>query len=385
MKRADVCLLLAFISPSAALGGQAVRAIKLEPELTVPIGANHLWSDWVSPAANGDVVVVQPNTESVRVFGAGGALRATVGAKGDALGSFMRIGDAGWLADTLWIGDRTLNRLTLIAPTLKPLRTIPTGLDAILASGDPAPVPSATGPNQPRVVGLYPGGSLLLYAYIAPRASVPTGWNRLAGSTYAYVQLSSKTGVVEHVAAWVPTVAACNVHPSPEIQLTPPFCPAEVHAESADGRIIAVAVPAVAGPDSGAFRLVLIGTRGDTLVNARFPFTAVPISQQALDSAVARIPGISRSAALTEFFKTYRPGVYPPLMSAVVGRDSSVWIEQRAQGAKRWIVINKRGVQTAAATVPLNVDIKSADATHVWAVSKADDGALSVIRYRIRE
>lgn len=89
-------------------------------------------------APNGDLYVVQPMTQSISVFDSHGAFLRTIGRRGRGPGEFMSPGVIGWHADTLWVDDPALGRISLLSTSGTSRRTIPLPLpgDArLLADG----------------------------------------------------------------------------------------------------------------------------------------------------------------------------------------------------------------------------------------------------------
>ena len=78
-----------------------------DPELTAP---RALLAD------SGNIYVLDPVVHGVHRFDSLGNWLSTIGTDGDGPGEFRRPTDMGWSADTLWVSDLALGRLTLFDP-----------------------------------------------------------------------------------------------------------------------------------------------------------------------------------------------------------------------------------------------------------------------------
>ncbi|HQW66021.1 MAG TPA: hypothetical protein PLJ23_03220, partial [Gemmatimonadales bacterium] len=108
----------------------AVPDIRISPE-------QHDLTDvgFIAWARDGSIAIGQAQDQAIRYFNAQGDPIGRIGRSGEGPGEFRMMLRAGWLGDTLWVFDNMLRRVTLIAPPIRLLRSLPVPQTARLASG----------------------------------------------------------------------------------------------------------------------------------------------------------------------------------------------------------------------------------------------------------
>ena len=95
-------------------------------------------------ADDGTLAVVQGQDQSVRFFASDGASLGRIGGQGEGPGEFVGLGYVGWLADSLWIYDIRLKRMTILTPERELARTMRMPPEARSAPADEGRIPRST-------------------------------------------------------------------------------------------------------------------------------------------------------------------------------------------------------------------------------------------------
>ena len=325
------------------------------------------------------IVVTFPQDRQLRWYDSAGKRVGVVGRPGSGPGEFQRIGQAGWIGDTLWVFDSASRRLVFIAPDGRVLRTTPLPQNLTLATRGGAPSPMvAFGP-----LGVFRDGSMIGIGMIR---------TALAGREPVFD---------ERVATLAPSGAATVVHVPPSLndprwtldvagfQEVVPFSVPPQVAESWDGSRFATMTTDVTTGDAGTFTVVLMRVSGDTVFARTYPFTGTRIPKPAIDSALARLlPQAEGPADLGRRFqaaaKAKMPAVYTPVQGIILGMDNTVWITMRATAEGRTtLVLNSHGDPIATVLLPPRTAIRQASIGTLWTTQADADGLTSVVRYRV--
>jgi len=326
---------------------------------------------------DGVIAVTQPLDNTIRFFSATGKPVGSVGRAGAGPGEFRYVGYLLWTADTLWVADRILKRITLLSPTQRVLGTVPLLGSATYHGGNGSPPLQFTYLSpQAR----YPGGGMLFSAIQWDRTRIEWLPRSVVQGEYPLLRVAPD-GRVSQVIGFTPSDQHCE-----EGAITIPFCAEPLQAFAADGSRFAFATVQGSDAAAGKYRVVAIGSRGDTLINRTYPFTGVPIAKSSLDSARARsIKGAMTPAARTDAERMRIPTVYPPIRGLVVGRDGTVWVELHAGSTeRRWQVLAPDGRPIGVVAFPANVSLKVAQRDRVWGFVENEDGEQGIVSYAIR-
>ena len=372
-----------FLWPALALG-QQVPTLTLTHDLRIDAAAQDLSPiGWLVVARNGTIIASQPQDSRVAFFDAGGASLGTFGRNGEGPGEFRHPNPAGWLGDTLWVGDPSTRRVTLISPDRELLRTIPwvtsITFDTALAT-----------PPQffwvlPRA--LYADGSFLVDAMLA-QDSPPMPSLGPAQQGRPFVRIASN-GRFRRIAVSVPEGDCQVAYRSATVSgvFTIPFCASPLYDLATDGGRFAIATAENAGERDAAYRVTIVRERGDTAFNRTFRGTPVPIPRRILDSVLTRSqrPGPNRSPEELAAWRTVKlPSTFPPLNRILLGRDESTWIEHYAfRGERTWTVLGATGTPIGRIVLPRNVRVEQASRDFIWATETDEDGLQHIVRYRV--
>lgn len=338
---------------------------------------------WIGIRLDGTVALVQQQVGSLRFFDRAGDPLGTFGRGGEGPGEFRRPIRGGWVADTLWIDDTQLNRVTLISPELELVRTIPRGRSTLRpAPGDEERIPEFR-PGTPYAV--YPGDTMLVVARPVPGDPLADIYD---GSPLIR---ASADVMVDRIVA-VPPLAEGSVffvaYEGGGAGITVPFYPRPVWAVSPSGDRVAILTITPGGADPSSFRVEVVDHQGEGIYDRSYPAPTVPIPQHVLDSVVTamaeRTSDTELRRAILDDLRDRIPSVYPPATDVLVGVDGRVWVALHGVGdGKQWLVLGPTGQPERRVVVPDNVDVRVVDGTYLWGLERDRFDVESVVRYRI--
>jgi hypothetical protein len=339
----------------------------------------------VAMSSTGGLAVLQRQDHVVRFFDEAGEPTGNVGRQGQGPGEFEALARCGWRADTLWVSDFRLARITLLSTEPAYVRALPP-----LTAARPAPPDSGEVPIFPFVtpVAVYPGDTLLVFAQWA--AGDPLG------EEFADLPFLRTTpeGVIQRVVLRL-EANPCSIRVdradggvgSAQV----PFCHNPVWTVAAHGDRIALVTSEMVNQQSGVFTVRILDSTGKQVVNRSIPFDGTPIPAAIIDSAIAAQaeakegqPDVVRIVQTDA--RSRAPSVYPPVARAFIGLDSRLWLKLRATGDRnRWLILDVNGNPMAVAAFPTNVEPQAANATHVWATERDDVDVESIVLYQIAQ
>jgi hypothetical protein len=299
----------------------------------------------------------------------------------------------GWTGAQLWVSDRGYDQVALIndqGAVAKSLE-LPAFARPLLSERKKYPVLTSMDP-----LARYNDGSMLVRPIDKANLFETPDFDSTATSLLRV----SNGGIIQGITATIPPDESVPFAVSGTTERRPvPMQPRTVWNISPDGMRLVFIATALTGPDSGTFRVVSLNERGDTVYAKRFPFTAMPVSQQQKDSALARVPGV-RGVAIQQVrfvLGAKMPKQFPPVVSALVGRDHATWIALRAPAGdtvtRPWLVLDARGDAVGIVRAPRRTTMLAVNRTHAWGVRLASAADRSrnlnaiggLTRYRIVE
>jgi len=367
------------LNPGELWGGQEgvlieeLRIDGYESDL-VPIGRSGAPRS-VAVAEDGIVAIKQDVDGMVRFFDPSGVEVGSVGGKGEGPGEFMRITRLAWMGDTLTAYDPALRRMTLFAPDMTFVRTVP-----VPTRAEPSLKDSGQIPEFPFVSLLGPAGHGELFVNMGGFAGtqLPARFrDRLI------VGRIDGDGTITAILAMVPI--------PPQITLprggvaSNPF-PNPVHTGiSPRGDPIAFARASLEGGKAGTFYLHVVDRFGDTVFSRRYPFHSVPLPQETADSVIRRqISSLPGDLAGAYRRQARAPSVYPPIEGIVVGHSGRVWVREILMGGRHpYLVVDANGDPLGTVELDANQWLGVADGDHIWVVEEDENGVESVLRYRV--
>lgn len=327
--------------------------------------------------------------QRVRIHDPQGVPAGSFGRKGEGPGEFMAPSAMGWLADTLWVFDGSLSRVSYFDADGGFLR----------AYAVAAPAMTSTTLNAPRPDGLFPDGTISArpMAWLAEMASgeitelpvwrvdaqgglLEKVYARSVGNSTWHIQEPSDPGG----AAWYGDEPFSDA----DLVLHAPASPDIV-------RVRRTAAPA-AGRDS--FEVSRVTFTGDTLFRREYPYQARSIDRTFVDSIIQEVvdlvsgapggdPGPwtpSRAAELARA-SLYLPPTRPPITDLRIGHDGSIWLQREVttSTSRDWQILTPEGNVVGTVTLPANLSIMDAELGRVWGVETDELDVPYIVRYGV--
>jgi hypothetical protein len=331
---------------------------------------------WLSFSPSGNIIALQSMDGLAKEFSSAGKLVRTIGRKGSGPGEFRLLGLGGWTADTLWLYDTELDRITLFAKTGKLIRV-------------------------DRVPGISPQASVVLppTGYSYPVARPAEFLLREAGPAQR-----PKNGQMNGSGAWILTdlkgkaVRVVALRPVVETSLPVtykdgrgiapiPFVHKSASAVSPNGSLLASIWSDT--KTWKAYSIALFSIKdGKRLYQVDIPFQGSKVTKRMADSAIAksmigvRHPEVRK--ALDTDARRRIPPVLSPVTSAFVDDAGRVWVGLRPDsGTQDWMIVDTKGRVSARLSTPRNVRLVSAQGNSVAGVETDEDGIESIVIYRL--
>lgn len=390
--------------PALALASSTLLASSLSAQFTAPAGKltetlrisgadedlSRIGGVFIAP--DGRIAFAQPQDFKILVYSPEGKRLASMGARGDGPGEFRAVGNGGWTGDSLWSYDRNSRRLVVFTSAGKHVRTATMSSVTV----DPKiPLPESRTASFPPSAMLSDGGYIayrsaaaqenppVLIAHVTPDAQVDRVLTSHPQSESAF-SMATNTGGMMFTSV--------------------PFMNDYVDFIAVDGNRMGY-FSVTTAPKTEA-RLVIVGSKGDTLLRRSYSFSGVAITQAEKDSAIGdRVKGLTgpvtrvtangseagvRSTspvdvdAYSNSIRARMPTVHAPIQSARIGIDNTIWVQLRpVRNAQQWVMLSERGDPQVTITLPPNTQLARASRTTVWATQSDADEVQSIVRYRI--
>ncbi|MCA0375312.1 MAG: hypothetical protein LCH84_06565 [Gemmatimonadetes bacterium] len=287
-------------------------------------------------SARGDLAVTLRQDAQVRIYDVSGARLATFGRRGSGPGEFQQFQVGGWVADTVWVNDYALRRLTFLTRTGQLVRTEPMG------------------PSMPR--------SFMPHARQSNGAMLG-----MSGSTIVQV---APTGAVR-------ALGTAPTYPEWEDG----YAPGPIALFAADGQAVVVVRVNRLVPTGGTFTITRIAADGRVISTVTAPYRGVERSRASYDSAAARRTGIDLERRVDP---RRVPPIYVPVEAAQLGPDGTVGVTLRESATSRVVrLYTPSAVAIATFALPPNAELAAVTATRAWLKEPDADGLTSLVRYRI--
>lgn len=330
----------------------------------------------VRELSDGRIAVAVGDDRAVRYFDAAGAPLASVGRDGAGPGEFRALALIGSRADSLYVWDAQLDRLTVLAPDATVARTA-------------VPPAADSGAEAPRLgwapIGILGGDGLLLSGRIGAssgdasglrRDSIPlaraTGDGRLAGmvarvpgnevlviTTPQYVSLTMK-----------PFGATTVVQPSGDDVLVSVGDRDEVRRYRGDGGLAAI------------WRL--------DRARRAVPATDVELLGRRHAEQLRQLPASMANAMRTVFLEAGVPRTLPTHDQMLVDPSGHVWLREdvgivrRDTVDQRWTVLDREGRWLGTVVTPRRLVVHQVMKDAILGVWRDEDGVEYVRRHRLR-
>jgi hypothetical protein len=329
--------------------------------------------------------IAQTREHEVRVYRLDGTLVRRMGREGEGPGEFREIAAIGFLDDTLYVTDATLNRVSTFDDQGNPIASFPWSSTAERGSG-----PVFPRPTPPEVI-LGDGSGLLHEGYFwlpgqAERADVP------------FLRIHRESAAQDTI-AWLevelPVADATFTDQGREWPVRRPIDDHDLPALMDDGSgVIVLERPLPTSADPHAFRIVKLSPRGDTLLAREYPYVPVPTptgeAERLVDQLLAGYPSFMEAPPRAGLARIYAsPGFVPPYQTPVrsieAGRDGTLWLErERADpDSTTWNAIGPTGDLAGEIRLAEGADVMDA-AGNLLAVRELDEFDVPyVLVYRI--
>jgi hypothetical protein len=321
---------------------------------------------FVAAGPDGKLAVAQPREGHVLILSSDGHLLGVVGGPGEDIGNFMSMLRVGWLADTLWVADQRLFRLTLFPMGKTQPSTLIRNFGSVRRPGSPQSVPVPT-----------PDGGEFFLREAASVEGLGTqsielvAWTPTAGLATLAVIRRANTVLVDYPGGVTKNVGADPFSDHPLFSLAP------------DGSHVIVVRRDRTGTDrSPAFSVTRINMTGDTLLHFEREFTPHRVT----DSTRARIVETHMARGFAREFEdipTARraitsalsfPESHPPVSALEIGTDGMIWLRgiDDWTGPVDWEVLDSSGRHLYTVQGDRRIESLVPTRDGVWAISYDD-------------
>ncbi len=271
-----------------------------------------------------------------------------IGRRGEGPGEFVRPIALGWKADTLWVGDPSLRRISLFQQ-------------------DGAFVRSVRG-SAPMAALLADGSLLTLSApqWDGPRYLLrdpPGGRER---DTLTHLGAAST--------ARIPVGAGAIVAPQP-------FGNRGFWHVSSDGTAVYVVRNSTGESGEHGFHIARFAPTGELVYARDYNYDPLPLTDRVFDMVVSdfltgiegfRRGGVNPPPVDERVIRKAlaRPRFLPPVTRVLPSRDGSLWIrrEEGEAASTKWDVIGQDGEVTGSVSLPRDLDVRRIEGRRLWVV-----------------
>jgi hypothetical protein len=329
---------------------------------------------------DGRFYVSQPQDGLIRMHSADGELLGTFGGEGEGPGEFGGIGSMGWLGgvnDTIWVDDFQLRRVSYFSS------------DGTFARSVQITNPPYREFMRPGVQALLPDGTALGMPSF-PSRMLATGEITSIPILRFSIDGGETTPVVETDPRNRQLAIACGTGLSYSGQ---PYGDAPITAFSGEtGRIAVIERRAATQPAEALFRVTVLNAGADTLWSRDYRYEPIQVPAAERDSVLdsrlergrefaGRVGGCDTDAEVRA--KLYLPAFRPPVSSAQISSDDSVWLllaTEPAAGVNRWLALDPEGEPKAKLELPGNQRLMDVVGTTAWAIETDALGVQYVVR-----
>lgn len=376
--------------------GATVAALTAIEELRIDGNTEEFadFSGYIRVAPNGNIVVPQGQDYQYRFYSPEGRRLATFGGRGSGPGEFRTFETRlGWTGDTLWIWDKSLDRVTYVSS------------DGTYLGSESFRMVFAA----PRDWGRFPMAmTVAAVEGIRDGEFVVSGqeWELFLPGTWLAMRRPlvavGPMQVIRRVVGNFPLLGDGDFVPSRvgggrPYEIALPLRALPRYDIAPDASRLGYLTTHVDDESGGHLALTILSTSGDTLVSRRYAFTGEPIPERVRDSVLAEHEArasragrgmpvadpAAHATARAEAPKRALP-VYAPVASLVLGRDSTTWIGFRSTAPLRtWLVLDAAGEPIGSLSLPSNLNVSEAQRDAVWATQPDTNDVRAVIRYRV--
>lgn len=326
-------------------------------------------------ASDSEVFVLPAETPEVRVFGADGRHRRTIGRRGAGPGEFDAVTAIGLVGDTLWTLDSNLRRVTLFRANGELLTT------ARLETMSPE-----VG-SHGRFYFFYPMAMLRDGALVGFGGT--TGRAIAAGEVTALplLRVPTSAGAADTI-GWVPIGHEHLILRSTRgtMYRAQPFADAPLTAYApSTGQVFVVERYAAREEGRASVRVTALGMKGDTVWSRTLPYRARRLDTGVVDSVRAHLTRVlaSRYPADEIERSLFVPSFRPPITDVLAGADGSLWIGwDSPERIRRFTMLTAGGRAALEIEGPADIHLLWAGDGVAWGQMLDEDDVPTLVRFR---
>lgn len=337
----------------------------------------------ISVDRDGSAYVFDRRDVAIRVYDASGALLSKFGGPGEGPGEFRTPTALGFRADTLWVVDIRLRRISLFSRSGEFIRSMimPSVPFSFTSEIEGQLIAAGLRPD-----GLFDSSWMVPVMRDMPRDSfwVPHVRLNSAGTIVDTVQLQ-RFGFGSRR-----ETITLNGR-----EISMPAGPADepLWVDSRDESYL-VERPISASGDVGAFTVTRISGIADTLFTRQYLYHPLPFERSATEAAIASavaryqsLPGVDTAAVAAAFRRDFvAPTYHPPVDQARVGADGVLWLRREDDGGatRRWLLLGPDGDAQGIIELPRETVVHWSDESVFWAAEQDEFDIPWLVKYRRR-
>jgi|CXWL01.1.fsa_nt_gi hypothetical protein len=363
-----------------SLPAQAPKSLTITRDLLIsPEEADLAAVQHMAVSPHGQIAVPQRKQKLLKVFGPNGGV-STIGRGGGGPGEFQNPTRIGFVGDSLWALDPSLSRVSIFGPDLKYVRGFPQPLSLGLERND-LPIAYST-------QAVLPGGDLRAIASFRPTSPRPAWAAGVDSGADIIVRISPSGEYKKRLAVLSPDKCIVEYRYAKGSGTTGiPFCPSPLSTDWDGGTGVASVDVEVSEGKAARYRVTVVDDQGVARFSRSIGYVPVPATKGAADSLAAIRAMIIKDSPPDAVAAMPKPKPYqnfPPIRRVILGRDYSVWLEERILGpGHRWLVLDPKGVTVGVVTVPSEITLRAAELGTAWGTINDADDVQGVVRYRV--
>ena len=327
--------------------------------------------DGITIMPSGDLFAVDLTSRRIAKLDSLGRDLIAFGQQGTGPGDFMTPAMLGHIADTLWVNDIRLRRISLFDLDGRLLRTISASLGLEGVSG------------KNRIgMGLLDDGALLATYAVRSREMVTFEPMSISVSRYDTQSTNAvEFGRIDPPRIWRFVDEARGMR-SGAIQ---PLIGSAFYAVAQNGsRLVFVEQPVPTGRGDAYFHLRQVASDGRVLFSRRYRYEPQEVSQGLVDSLIAVQTRNRRASPAAVRDSLMVPTYLFPVATALVGRDGTIWIRREAFGAAAtWELYDSEGNLVGRVKLPPDARVVEGSRERAWILAPDPDGVSQLSRIRL--
>jgi hypothetical protein len=321
----------------------------------------------LSVGRDSSFVILDRNAPFLWLLSPAGRLVRRIGANGSGPGEFRMPLAMGRRADSIWVWDPAVARLTVFsdAGTLGRSVALPSSGQATLLADGRVTVHTTRGYGTAGGVG-----QTRLQVRLVNRASANMG-PVLFEAAYGYKVLEYRRGDGTTVGMQ-------------------PFEDGPLFTACSDGSGFIYVDRQVTAGGAGTFGVTRIEPGGARRYSVRIPYLPMPITSDRMQRAVSELmrEGPPDNSGLEARIRAAiaRPAHLPTVSQMMCGSDGTVWLRREDTGAGpfRWTILDQHGTPTAALAIPRSVTPLSVTRDHAWTVEGDETSVRALVLWAVR-